>query len=109
SITYGTVLKQKSTFRQLIYEYLNYGDKQWSKFGIDLLLGSRTDAVVTNRQAMFLPDYLMKTFDSSKVDGRALVASSKNLYAFTPQSRRTNVVTHPAFIFSLLLLVIAAL
>ena len=59
AIYYSSVLKQKTRFRQLIYEYLNYNDKQWSKLGIDLFLGSRTDAIMTNRQVMFLPDYLM--------------------------------------------------
>jgi hypothetical protein len=109
TVVYGTVLKKKATFRQLIYEYLNYGDKQWSKLGIDLLLGSKTDAVTTKRQVMFLPDYLLKTFDSSKIDGRALVASSGNLYDFTAESTHIKFLTHPAFVFSILLLIIAAL
>ena len=38
-VHFGEVLQTKSTFRDLIYEYLDYNDKQWSKLGIDILLG----------------------------------------------------------------------
>jgi hypothetical protein len=41
SIHLGNVLSSKKTFRDLIYEYLNKNDKQWSKLGIDILLGAR--------------------------------------------------------------------
>lgn len=109
TIAFGNVLKEKKRFRQLIYEYLDYGDKQWSKLGIDLLLGSKTDAIMTNRQVMFLPDYLMKTFDSSKIDGRPLVASSKNLYAISPANNHSRFVAQPGFIFGILFLIIAGL
>ncbi|MEO6330461.1 MAG: DUF4105 domain-containing protein [Ginsengibacter sp.] len=109
TIIYGPVLKQKTRFRQLIYEYLDYGDKQWSKLGIDLLLGSKTDAIMTNRQVMFLPDYLMKTFDNTKIGNTSLVLSSQNLYATSPQNIGKNYITHPEFIFSVLLVVIVLL
>ncbi len=61
TVHFGEVLKTKRTFRDLIYVYLNYNDKQWSKLGIDILLGSRMDVTATPYQVMFLPDYLMKT------------------------------------------------
>jgi hypothetical protein len=108
-VIFSNVLSHKTTFRQLIYEYLNYNDKQWSKLGIDLFLGSKTDATMTTRQVMFLPDYLMKTFDNTKIGSAPLVASSKNLYQISLEGKHTNVVAHPAFIFSVLFLVIVAL
>jgi hypothetical protein len=55
------------TFRQLIHSYLNKGGQYWSKLGIDILLGSNLDEKVTNEQAMFLPDYLMKGLDSANI------------------------------------------
>lgn len=55
------------TFRNMIHEYLHKGQQHWSKLGIDLLLGSLIDKKVTNEQSMFLPDYLMKGFDSANV------------------------------------------
>src|SRR5687767_8688480 len=109
TVFFGDVLARKTGFRELIYEYLNYNDKQWSKLGIDLFLGSKTDAIMTTRQVMFLPDYLMKTFDNTRIGNKPLVAFSKNLYPISLQSKPANVVTHPAFIFSILFLLIAVL
>jgi hypothetical protein len=42
-----------TTFRNLIHFYLNRGGQQWSKLGIDILLGSPLDKKVTNSEAMF--------------------------------------------------------
>ena len=109
TVFYGNVLSRKTKFRQLIYEYLNYNDKQWSKLGIDLFLGSKTDAIMITRQVMFLPDYLMKTFDNTRIGHTPLVAFSKNLYPISLQSKRNNFATHPAFIFSILFLLIVVL
>ena len=38
--------------------FIYRGGQQWSKLGIDMLLGNPLDKKVTNREAMFLPDYL---------------------------------------------------
>ena len=103
-VLYGKEVTEKKRFRQLIYEYLNYNDKQWSKLGIDLLLGSKTDAIMKTREVMFLPDYLMKTFDRTKIGNMPLVSSSKNLYTIIPQNDHKSIVTNPFFIFSVLLL-----
>ena len=67
------------TFRNMLHDYLNRSEKYWSKFGIDLLLGSRIDRKVKNEEAMFLPDYLMKGFDSSLIRGSTLVGSKKTI------------------------------
>ncbi|HSB91941.1 MAG TPA: DUF4105 domain-containing protein, partial [Flavitalea sp.] len=61
------------TFRDMIHTYLDAGEKYWSKLGIDMLLGNRIDKIPTNEQAMFLPDYLMKGFDSAFVNGKPIV------------------------------------
>jgi hypothetical protein len=53
------------TSRDLIHSYLDKGGEPWSKLGIDILLGSKLDKPVTNNEAMFLPDYLMKGVDSA--------------------------------------------
>jgi len=109
SVSYGSVLQKKTKFRELIYEYLDYNDKQWSKLGIDLLLGSKTDAVMTSRQVMFLPEYLMKTLDKTKIGRTPVVQASYNLYLTTPQNKSKNYLTHPEIIFSLLFLLIVFL
>lgn len=109
TVIYASVLKQKTRFRQLIYEYLDYNDKQWSKLGIDLLLGGKTDAVMTNRQTMFLPEYLMKTLSNTRIGLTPVVLSSQNLFTVLPRNFAKNFLTHPEFIFSVLFLVIVML
>ena len=84
-------------------------DKKWIKLGMDLLLGAKTDAVMNNRQAMFLPDYLLKAFDSAAI-GSTLVLLSKNMVIDIPaQPVQKNFFTDPLFIFSLLFVVIVLL
>jgi hypothetical protein len=109
SVSFGNVLPGKKTFRDLIYEYLNYNDKQWSKLGIDALLGSPTDAVIKGEQVMFLPDYLLKTFDSTTIDSRALVRDKHHLFELNLSPVAIDLFAHPLFIFSCLFLCIVLL
>jgi hypothetical protein len=55
------------TFRNMIHESLQRGQQHWSQLGIDLLLGSLIDKKVTNEQSMFLPEHLMRGFDSASI------------------------------------------
>lgn len=107
TVHFGEVLQTKTTFRNLIYEYLNYNDKQWSKLGIDILLGSKTDAVMKPREVMFLPDYLMRTFDSSAIDSRPLVSDRQSLYKTDYSRNQKDNLTHPLFLFTCLFVLIA--
>lgn len=109
SVHFGKVLQTKATFRDLIHEYLNYNDKQWSKLGIDILLGNKTDAETTPYQVMFLPDYLMKTFDSSSVGGKPLVSDKQIIVRQVYGQQTKNNLTHPFFIFLCLFVIIAFL
>lgn len=107
NVHFGEVLQTKKTFRNLIHEYLNYNDKQWSKLGIDILLGSNTDAIMQPREVMFLPDYLMKTLDNSTIDSRPLVSEKQSLYKIDYSGNQKNNLTHPFFIFLSLFVLIA--
>jgi hypothetical protein len=98
----------KTTFRNLIHEYLNRGGQHWSKLGIDILLGSPLDKKVTNREAMFLPDYLMMAFDSASYNQQPLVSAKKTLLD-AYEIKKTNGLFTPLVIFSLLFVLIAAL
>ena len=69
---------KRTTFRHMLHEYLNKGGWNWTKLGMDILLGSPMDKRVSNREAMYLPDYLMKAFDSTVIYDQPLVAE-KNL------------------------------
>ncbi len=59
------LVNEGTTFRNQIHNYLDKGNMPWSKLGIDILLGSKTDKVMNIDETMFLPDYLLKGIDSS--------------------------------------------
>ncbi|MDE3235142.1 MAG: DUF4105 domain-containing protein [Bacteroidota bacterium] len=75
----GKITPEGTTFRNMLHEYLDKGGKPWSKLGIDILLGSPVDKKVSVKNAMFLPDYLMKGIDSTVVDHHSLIVASKNI------------------------------
>jgi len=108
-VHFANILSAKKTFRDLIYEYLDKNDKQWSKLGIDILLGEPTDAVMQPKEIMFLPDYLMNTFDKTTIDARKLVSSKHSLYNTDQKPISANYFTHPLFIFSCLFILIILL
>jgi len=109
TVHFGKALSMKVSFRNLIHEYLNRSDKQWSKLGIDILLGAKTDAIATPYQVMFLPDYLMKTFDSSTINSQPLVSEKRSLFKINYSQNEKNNLTHPFFLFICLFVLIAFL
>lgn len=96
------------TFRNLIHSYLIKGGQDWSKLGIDILLGPKLDKEVTNRQAMFLPDYLLKGFDSTLVNGKELVNPVQPVLTM-PSPLNNGSILRPGFISFLLLIVVLLL
>ncbi len=99
---------ENTTFRHLIHDYLHKGRQYWSKLGIDILLGSPLDKKINNREAMFLPDYLMMAFDSAVHNDQPLVASKKEMLPAGASAKKQSVFT-PFVVFGLLLLVITGL
>ena len=109
SVVFKNILPEKPpTFRNLIHTYLDKSGQYWSKLGIDLLLGNNLDVKVTNEQAMFLPDYLMKGLDSATANGRPLVAQKQTALSITPEPPSMALIT-PLFIFSVLFVIIGLL
>ena len=96
------VMPTTYTFRNAIHQYLDDNHKDWSKFGIDILLGAPTDAVMTNAQQEFLPENLLKALDSTK--NTTIVSTSKNLYVLGETNNKSSLFT-PLVLFSLFLLV----
>ena len=94
-----------TTFRQAIYFCLDRNDQQWSKLGIDLLLGKPCDAVMTAEQMEFLPDNLMKNIDSAN---HPFVLSKNNLYPVAKNNYKVSFFS-PLVVFAILLLVIIAI
>jgi len=109
-VTFKNILQQPlPSFRDMIHEYLDAGDQYWSKLGIDMLLGNRIDKIPTNEQAMFLPDYLLKGFDSAAVNGKSIVIKKQSILSRSVQAKDAGYLTQPLVITSVLLLVIGVL
>ena len=87
-----------SKFRQAIHQYLDKNNKDWSKLGIDILLGQPCDEVMTAEYMQFLPDNLRKSLDTTSPK---IISSSQNLYAVKVNPEKNNFFT-PFVVFSLL-------
>lgn len=101
------ILPQNATPRKLIHHYLEQGHKQWSKLGIDVLLGSKIDQKLNVSGTMFLPEYLMKGLDEMTIPGkRPLVARKHELltYGREPEPSKLN---KPLLVISLITLIMA--
>jgi len=77
---------RQTSFRDLIHKYLEQNKMYWSELGIDILLGSPLDKWMTVEEDMFLPDYLMKAFDSARVDSSYLTLDKRTLLEGAPVS-----------------------
>jgi len=75
----GKIVADHTSFRDLIYHYLDKAGQPWSKLGIDILLGSRIDIAVDNQSAMFLPDYLSAGTAAATLAGKPYVQSEKKI------------------------------
>jgi hypothetical protein len=94
------------TFRDMIHIYLDSGKKHWSKLGIDMLLGNRIDKIPTNEQAMFLPDFLMKGFDSAFIQGKPIVSSKNTILGRSTNDDQSMSWITPFMVTSFILLVV---
>jgi hypothetical protein len=109
SVVFKNILPEKiPTFRDLIHSYLHAGNQYWNKLGIDILLGVKLDRKVSNREAMFLPDYLMKGFDSAFVNNQPLVSPPKTILSM-PSPLAGKALFTPFVVFSLLLVAVVAI
>lgn len=99
---------QNLSFRQMLFPYLEHSP--WTKFGINLILGLSSDIISTPEQYMYLPEKMQRAFASATIgsENRPLVESEKKIL----DQRYTHSdkwYLHPAFCFSVLLLLVLAL
>lgn len=92
-------LARNMTFREAIHFYLNRGQMHWSRLGIDLLLGSPIDKDMTNREAMFLPEFLEKGMDITGNQGDSLVLTRLYPVRADTDIQRASFLGTPFFIF----------
>lgn len=58
------------------------GDRRWMMFGIDLILGAKTDRKITVRESTFLPDRLsevLTAYSNTEIDGEPLASSPSRI------------------------------
>ncbi|MFY7965342.1 MAG: DUF4105 domain-containing protein [Chitinophagaceae bacterium] len=102
NFTQVQLVPKGTTFRNMLYVYLDSSGMCWSKLGIDILLGSKIDKPVTLEQSNFLPDYLMFALDSSNTKSK-LIQDKKEYKAYSINSEFKNNYT-PLITFSALFL-----
>lgn len=106
NVVFKNILPPKPpTFRNLIDIYLNKANQDWSKLGIDLLLGAKMDRKASNKEAMFLPDNLMNAFNTATLDGKPLVESEQTILSMPTVASESLLIT-PSLAFGLLLVII---
>lgn len=100
------LVAQGTTFRNMLYQYLDSAGACWSKLGIDILLGIKIDVPVTMEQSTFLPDYFMHSVDSFNTKN-IFVTDRKKYEASIPATEKDN--HQPLIIFSFLAVIVVAL
>lgn len=109
SLVYKDITKEPMTFRDAIHDYLNQNEKPWSKLGIDLLLGRRLDRVMTTKEELFLPEYLMNALDSVTTNNQPLVSDKATIFQAEFRGHDKHSVSGPLFIFTCLFVLIGFL
>jgi hypothetical protein len=88
------------TARIIISEYLT--EQLWTKFGMNLIMGSMVDREINIYNSMFLPDYLSLELNKVKVNGQSLVLNEKIHNLKKTSDKKPPFLLEPAFIFSVL-------
>jgi hypothetical protein len=73
----------KPTFRDIINKY--FYSFHWTRTGVNILLGSRIDKVMTNKDIMFLPDYLRDGLAGATVNGQKIAADKVTVLSGNPR------------------------
>ena len=99
------------SFRDLVNIYTV--DQPWGDFGIDLCLGLPMDKTLSPKEFMFLPDYIFKGFEKSKIirDGEQipLVKTSRTVFESNPNvpAPERSIFTPNVVFWSLFILILA--
>jgi hypothetical protein len=81
---FGNVLPEgkRLTYRNIINQY--FYRVHWQRFGVNILLGSRIDKVMTNEEVMFLPDFLRDGVTGATVNGQKISTEPYEVLAGKP-------------------------
>jgi len=108
SLTYNSAdTAPLPTMRDCIHPYLD--GSQWTKAGIDLVLGSITDRSATTRQQSFIPDKLHDYLIECQIDTLPLVSNTRLLVESKIVYDKTPWFLSPMLIFCLLLIAVVVM
>ena len=81
---YAKVLPENKeiSFRNIINQY--FYRVHWQRFGVNILLGSRIDKIMTESDVMFLPDFLERAVAGSTLNGKKIAATSTTELSGSP-------------------------
>ncbi len=99
--SFPTLNDETTTFRGLLHEHL--GHHPWTHFGMDIVLGTQSEAIATAKEQMFLPGYYKDYLDKSTTASGDIVTKRQNIIAQT--SIATSSWWTPLKVFSILLLI----
>lgn len=98
------------SFRDIVHQYCK--GHPWSRFGIDLCIGSEADQPITQRQMMFAPFYLMDAFAGAQIVNdsiqRPLITNNVLIVDATPEPEENSWIPTPLQCFLLLFMLTAA-
>lgn len=101
---------ENQTYRDLLHECLHY--YPWTEFGVDLMIGSDADKVIDAREKMYIPAYLMSSFEGAYFQNgdslsNPLVSKSEIIISLDSERNRPGegIMFTPAIIAFALLLV----
>jgi len=88
-------LKEQYTHRELIHQ--NMPTNSWSAFGIDLALGAVIDDLATPKEHMFLPHYIMKQLNASKLNEMPIAPNEVSIFKPELNDNKTSFFRTPLF------------
>lgn len=99
-------IQEEKSFRQLMNDEIPWNT--WGSFGINLALGSKLDQITTEKELMYLPDFVYSGFKNASVNingkEESLIKTDRYILNFKEESITSSSVS-PLLIFMLLLLI----
>jgi hypothetical protein len=93
------------THRSILNEMLTQQD--WTRLGINLMLGKRVDQPINTMQSFFIPKYLELGLQSTSLNQKKLVLSEQNVLHFDEYSNSESHLNQPlVLLFCLLIIMI---
>lgn len=90
------------TFRDHLHTYLDRAEMKWTRLGIDIILGIEADKKMSVSDVMFLPEFLAKGVNATKINGKNLVIEETSLIPdLQPKPYRVIFWQTPLFVFLL--------